>query len=85
MLRNDADLQIRNRDQKILELKRKIDTLEFDLDSMQNQGKKMVNNKYELEEKMEKVIKTLRTAIGDLEDDNGLVRPIDNIKKNLDV
>ena len=34
MLRSDADIQIRNRDQKILELKRKIDTLEFDNESI---------------------------------------------------
>lgn len=84
LLRGDAEIQIRNRDQKILELKRKIDTLEFDLDSMQSQGKKIVNNKYQLEEKMEKVIQTLRGAIGELEDETILTRAID-IKKNLDV
>jgi hypothetical protein len=85
MLRSDSESQIRNRDLKILELKRKIDTLEFDLESVQSQGKKVVTNKYELEEKMEKVIETLRGAIGDLEEDGVYTRKIKNVKKNLDV
>ena len=85
MLRSDADLQIRNRDQKILELKRKIDTLEFDNESIQTKGQKIVNNKFELEGKMEKVIQTLRSAIGELEDDTSMVRTIKDVKKNLDV
>jgi chromosome segregation ATPase len=85
MLRSDSESQIRNRDLKILELKRKIDTLEFDLESVQTQGQKVVSNKYELEEKMEKVIDTLRGAIGDLEEDGVYTRKIKNIKKNLDV
>jgi chromosome segregation ATPase len=85
MLRSDADIQIRNRDQKILELKRKIDTLEFDNESIQTKGQKIVNNKYELEGKMEKVIQTLRSAIGELEDDTALARTIKDVKKNLDV
>lgn len=85
MLRSDSEAQIRNRDLKILELKRKIDTLEFDIESVQSQEKKVVHNKYELEEKMEKVIDTLRGAIGELEDDGSFNRKIKNIKKNLDV
>lgn len=85
MLRSDADIQIRNRDQKILELKRKIDTLEFDNESIQTKGQKIVNNKYELEGKMEKVIQTLRSAIGELEDDTAMARTIKDVKKNLDV
>ncbi len=85
MLRSDSEAQIRNRDLKILELKRKIDTLEFDLESVQSQEKKIVHNKYELEEKMEKVIDTLRGAIGELEEDGNFSRKIKNIKKNLDV
>ncbi len=85
MLRSDADIQIRNRDHKILELKRKIDTLEFDNESIQSQGQKIVSNKHELEGKMEKVIQTLRLAIGELEDDNSMVRAVKDVKKNLDV
>jgi hypothetical protein len=85
MLRSDADIQIRNRDQKILELKRKIDTLEFDNESIQSRGQKIVNNKYELEGKMEKVIQTLRSAIGELEDDSSMARTMKDVKKSLDV
>jgi len=85
MLRSDAGMQIRNRDQKILELKRKIDTLEFDLDSIQVKERKTVHNKYALEEKMNKVINTLRGAIGDLEDDASTIKSLEEIKKNLDM
>jgi hypothetical protein len=85
MLKADADLQIRNRDQKILELKRKIDTLQFDVESMQMQEKRTVSSNYQLEEKMEKVIRTLRRAIGELEEDGSSIRALEEIKKNLDV
>jgi hypothetical protein len=67
LLRSDADVQIKNRDSKILHLKRKIDMLEFDLDTLQTQGKEVLTNKHNLEQKMDSVIQTLRTAITDLE------------------
>ena len=85
MLRADAELQIRNRDQKILELKRKIDTLQFDVESIQVQERKVASNSHQLEDKMQKVIRTLRRAIGDLEEDGSSIRSIEEIKKNLDV
>lgn len=85
MLRSDAEMQIRNRDQKILELKRKIDTLQFDVESIQVQEKKIVSNNNQLEDKMQKVIRTLRRAIGELEEDGTSIRSIEEIKKNLDV
>ncbi|MEX0798861.1 MAG: hypothetical protein WD025_05425, partial [Bacteriovoracaceae bacterium] len=85
LLKADSDLQIRNRDLKILELKRKIDTLEFDIESIQTKEKKTVDKNYEKEERMERVINTLRRAIGELEEDELPLRNLDKIKKNLDV
>jgi|LULF01.1.fsa_nt_gb hypothetical protein len=85
LLKNDAEVQIRNRDHKILELKRRIDTLEFDIESATMQEKKTVHQQHALEEKMSKVIKTLRNVIGQMEDENSLEQREKNIKKNLDV
>ncbi len=85
LLKNDAEVQIRNRDHKILELKRRIDTLEFDIESATMQEKKTVHQQHALEEKMNKVIKTLRNVIGQMEDENSLEQREKNIKKNLDV
>ena len=85
MLRADAEMQIRNRDQKILELKRKIDTLQFDVENIQVQERKVVTNNHQLEDKMQKVIRSLRRAIGELEEDGSSIRSIEEIKKNLDV
>jgi hypothetical protein len=83
LLRTDADIQIQNRDKKILHLKRKIDMLEFDIESIQTQGKEMMTNKHQLEKKMENVIQTLRTAITDLEDKEMRQKLLK--KNNLDV
>ncbi|MBC76531.1 MAG: hypothetical protein CME64_11005 [Halobacteriovoraceae bacterium] len=85
LLKADTDLQIKNRDFKILELKRKIDSLEFDMESIQLKEKKTVDNKYAMEERMERVINTLRRAIGELEEDEMPLRDLQKLKKNLDV
>ncbi|MFN8369325.1 MAG: hypothetical protein U0T83_01735 [Bacteriovoracaceae bacterium] len=67
MLKLDASSQIESRDKKILELKRRIDILEFDMDTISSKDKKVVEEKYLLENKLEKAIKTLREAIEVLE------------------
>lgn len=85
LLKADTETQLKNRDLKILELKRKIDTLEFDIESIQLKEKKTVDNKYAMEERMDRVINTLRRAIGELESDELPMRNLDKIKKNLDV
>jgi hypothetical protein len=85
LLKNDAEVQIRNRDHKILDLKRRIDTLEFDVESSQIKERKIVTNQQAIEEKMNNVIKTLRSAIGHLEDESSLEERQRLIKKNLDV
>lgn len=85
LLKADAETQIRNRDLKILELKRKIDAMEFDMESMSQQEKRSVESRYELEDKLEKAIKTLRTAITVLEDESDRSNALSALKKNIDM
>jgi DNA repair exonuclease SbcCD ATPase subunit len=85
LLKSDAETQIRNRDLKILELKRKIDAMEFDMDSISQQEKKSVESRFELEDKLDKAIKTLRNAISVLEDDSEHGKALEALKKNIDM
>jgi hypothetical protein len=47
--------------------------------------KKAVGDRHELEGKLDKAIKTLRTAIGILELDDPKLATLEKLKKNLDV
>ena len=85
LLKSDAETQIRNRDLKILELKRKIDAMEFDMESISQQEKRSVESRYELEDKLGKAIKTLRSAITVLEDESDRGSALDALKKNIDM
>lgn len=84
LLKADAETQIRHRDLKILELKRKIDAMEFDMESMNSQEKRSVESRFELEDKLEKAIRTLRSAITVLEDENDS-KALEALKKNIDI
>jgi hypothetical protein len=85
LLKSDAETQIRHRDLKILELKRKIDAMEFDMESIQVQEKKSVESRFELEDKLDKAIKTLRSAITVLEEESDRESAVMALKKNIDV
>jgi hypothetical protein len=85
LLKSDAESQIRHRDQKILELKRRIDAMEFDMEAMNAIEQKTVGDKTELEGKLDKAIKTLRTAIGILESEDPKLATLEKLKKNLEV
>lgn len=85
LLKSDAETQIKNRDLKILELKRKIDAMEFDMESISQQEKKSIESRFELEDKLDKAIKTLRSAISVLETESDRSNALDALKKNLDV
>ena len=65
MLSIDVDSQIHSRDQKILELRRKIDALE----NVSIKEQKSQDDKRKLEDKLNKIMKTLRHSIKNLEDD----------------
>lgn len=85
LLKSDSETQIKNRDLKILELKRKIDAMEFDMESISTQEKRSVESRYELEDKLEKAIKTLRNAITVLEDETDKGSALEALKKNIDM
>lgn len=85
LLKDDAQAQVKNRDQIILELKRRVDNLEFDIESAQVKEKKIVTNKREIEDKMNNLISTLREALGPNQDKSEKDRRSEKIKKNLDL
>jgi hypothetical protein len=85
LLKSDAETQIRNRDLKILELKRRIDAMEFDMESISQQEKRSVESRFELEDKLDKAIKTLRSAITVLEEESDRGNALDVLKKNIDM
>lgn len=69
MLSIDVDSQVQSRDQKILELRRKIDSLEFNMENVSIKEQKSEDDKRKLEDKLNKIMKTLRHSIKNLEDD----------------
>jgi hypothetical protein len=78
----DSESQVRSRDMKILELKRKIDQLEFNMENSAIKETKAKEDKVKVEEKLAKIMKTLRGSIQVLEDDLELDEElIEKIKK----
>lgn len=69
LLSMDVDSQVHSRDQKILELRRKIDALEFNMENASIKEQKSLEDKRKLEDRLNKIMKTLRHSIKNLEDD----------------
>ena len=69
LLSMDVDSQVQSRDQKILELRRKIDALEFNMENASMKEQKSSDDKRKLEDRLNKIMKTLRNSIKNLEDD----------------
>lgn len=65
----DTQSQVKSRDMKILDLKRKIDSLEFNMENATIREQKSRDDKVRLEERLGKIMKTLRGSIQLLEDD----------------
>ena len=65
----DYESQISSRDKKLLELKRKIDSLEFNMENASIREQQSRDDKNSLEERLLVVMKTLRGSIEVLEDD----------------
>ncbi|MCP4911567.1 MAG: hypothetical protein GY909_00500 [Oligoflexia bacterium] len=65
----DSESLINARDQKILELKRKIDQLEFNMENTIIKEQKHKEDKIKIEERLGKIMKTLRGSIELLEED----------------
>lgn len=69
LLSMDVDSQVQSRDHKILELRRKIDALEFNMENASIKEQKSLDDKRKLEDRLSKIMKTLRHSIKNLEDD----------------
>ncbi len=69
LIKMDSDAQIKVRDQKIMELKRKIDSLEFNMENMAIKEQKSKDDQRRVEERVQKVMKTLKGSMKILEDD----------------
>ena len=64
----DAQAQIQGREKKIIELKKKIDQLEFNMENMAIKEKRFTGDKYRLEEGLVRTLKTLQNSVQMLED-----------------
>lgn len=65
----DTEAQVQARDTKILELKRKIDALEFNMENATIREEKSRSDRIKVEERMAKIMATLRGSIKLLEND----------------
>jgi anti-sigma-K factor RskA len=59
--------------------------MEFDMESISMQEKRSVESRFELEDKLDKAIKTLRSAISVLEDETEKSSALEALKKNIDM
>lgn len=77
LLKTDTDSQIRNRDIIILDLKRKIDVLEFDIEQSWKHEKAAKKEKLILQNKIDRLIVSLRNVVENVDEDD-----IDDFLKN---
>lgn len=70
LLSIDHDSQIQTRDNKILELRRKIESLEFNMENASIREQKTNEDKKKLEDKLVKIMKTLRHSIENIDEDD---------------
>ncbi len=70
LLSLDHDTQIQTRDGKILELRRKIESLEFNMENASIREQKTNDDKKKLENKLVKIMNTLRNSIEDIDEDS---------------
>lgn len=69
LVKMDAQSQIKSRDTKIMDLKRKIDSLEFNVKTSSNREQKNLEDKLRLESRLEKVMDQLKGSIRTLEEE----------------
>lgn len=68
LLSIDHDSQVQTRDSKILELRRKIESLEFNMETSSIREQKTNDDKKKLEDKLVKIMKTLRHSIENIDE-----------------
>jgi outer membrane murein-binding lipoprotein Lpp len=69
LVKMDSESQVQARDKKILDLKRKIDQLEFNMENAVIKEQKSRGDKVRLEKRLDKIMRTLRGSIEILEED----------------
>lgn len=69
LLSIDHDTQIQTRDSKILELRRKIESLEFNMENASIREQRTNEDKKKLEDKLTKIMKTLRHSIENIDEE----------------
>ena len=67
LVKMDAQARIDTREQKILELKRKIDQLEFAMENMTVKERRSEKERRDLEERLARTMETLRSSMRTLE------------------
>lgn len=67
ILKKDSETLIAARENKILELKRKVDLLEFNYDTLQDKNEQERQNVEKANEKIERILKVLKLALGVVE------------------
>ncbi|MBT6325996.1 MAG: hypothetical protein HOJ35_08500, partial [Bdellovibrionales bacterium] len=79
----DYESQITTRDKKLLELKRKIDSLEFNMENASIKEQQSRDNQVKVEERLRAVMKTLRGSLemieDDLDDEDSIIKKIGRI------
>jgi hypothetical protein len=69
LLSIDSQNQILSREKKISELKRERDTMEYNMTNLVSREKKLRQEKIEIEEKLNKIMRTMRSSIQFLEEE----------------
>ncbi len=80
LVRMDADAQVSMRDKKIFELKRKIDSLEFNMEHVGIREQQAMSEKRSMEEKLIRVLGGIKDLTSDLDDDDN-----DNILRVIEL
>ena len=71
----DSASQLKTRDEKILDLKRKIDSLEFNMESLEFSEKKSKKHTKELEQKLSQIMKTLKSSLNQFQEEDSFSNP----------
>ena len=69
LLKVDSEERVKSRDEMIVNLRRKVDTLEFDLQTLSAREKTMREEKYLLEERLERIKDVLQSTIGSIDEE----------------
>ncbi|MGB0452201.1 MAG: hypothetical protein ACPGJV_00690 [Bacteriovoracaceae bacterium] len=69
LMKMDSESQIKARDEKIIELKRRVDSLEFNVRSVSQREQRNLEEKLRLETRLDKALSSLRSSIHILEEE----------------